>query len=656
MAPQHSKARPSRAARFESAGAMRVTQLSSRRLLRAAAGLAIAASPAATTHADVVSAFFLNSSTYSYKNLHMPDIDQRRSALPNNGAMYCVPTATFNIFAYAANHGFPDAAPEPGNWQNSLYIQASLWLVLLGGWMDTDPVDGTNGSGTRAGLDEMLESAPLLKRIHKGRSSTFTPTAGKLANYACGGWMMSFLYGKYEQVGTQGGVPVLDRVGGHAVTLTRLFRSSDQWILRYRDPADDESLSTQSTFKNTARSPWNLTAFYGGTSIENLRTMTAIFSTSGGTRVIDVLFGIRPMFGITFSNTGDTAGGGSVQVIDPIPFEGSQSAELQSISISPFLDVLDFDFDQDFQNALVITKSNVLAVPSRLRTLSLVDGTLTTLAPSPSNVLRFATSRLGHIYAFDTSDTLHKLRDDGTPVADTNAIPEPTDVAVQDGDDTVWVLSVPERKIVKLWNDFSETLLTVNVPTSVPMIGDGELRIHPITGHPWFVTDANDTLYGISIGATGAPTVHTFSSPALTNVDSFSFGDDAELFVTGGGLIKVLEPTSNTSWAIDPDHPFHGESGGTHLAMLRNSDNYDPIEHDGPEWRNLTKAELEENGPFVGDCAGDLNGDDVIDGADVGLLLAQWGPGGSGLPDIDQDGDVDGGDLGLLLSEWGSCP
>lgn len=620
------------------------------------AAAALALGGAALANADVVNSVYIASNLYDYKNLHMPDLDQRRSALPNDGAMYCVPTAAMNLFIYAANHGFPDFGPSPGNWQSNFYIQASLWLVLMGDWMNTDPVDGTGGSGTRAGLDEMLESAPYLKRVHKGRSSSFTPSAHKLAHYACSGWMMSFVYGKYQQVGTQSGLPVLDRVGGHAVTLTRLYRVGDDWILRYRDPADDSaSLSTQSTFKNTSRSPWTLTAFYGGTSFENLRAMTAIFSTSGGTRVIDVLYGIRPLFGITFANTGDSGGGGTLEVIDPIPFEGTPSSELSSFSISPFVDVLDVDFDPDFQDAMIISKSNVLVSPARLRRLSLIDGSITTLTPSPNNVVRFATSRLGHIFAFDTSDTLHKLLDDGTPIADTTAIPEPTDVAVQDGDDSVWVLSVPDRKLVKLFNDFSETLLTINVPTSVPMLGDGELRIHPETGTPWFVTDANDTMYGLKMEATGALTVHTFASPALAQVDSFSFGDDAELFVTGDGSVKVLSPTSDTSWAINPSHPFHGQPGGTHLAMLRSTDNYDEVEHSGPEWRNLTLAELEENGPFVGDCASDLNGDDMVDGADVGLLLAAWGSTAGGLPDIDQNGVVDGGDLGLLLGEWGFC-
>ena len=53
-------------------------------------------------------------------------------------------------------------------------------------------------------------------------------------------------------------------------------------------------------------------------------------------------------------------------------------------------------------------------------------------------------------------------------------------------------------------------------------------------------------------------------------------------------------------------------------------------------------------------CFGDLTGDGVIDGADMGMLLADWGADSNG--DLNNDGTTDGGDLGLLLSLWGSCP
>jgi|LauGreDrversion4_2_1035121.scaffolds.fasta_scaffold308262_2 formylglycine-generating enzyme required for sulfatase activity len=63
-------------------------------------------------------------------------------------------------------------------------------------------------------------------------------------------------------------------------------------------------------------------------------------------------------------------------------------------------------------------------------------------------------------------------------------------------------------------------------------------------------------------------------------------------------------------------------------------------------------------------CVADLNGDRIVNGADLGVLLNAWGPcpnGTSGCPgDLDSDGSVsgsvDGADLGILLAAWGNCP
>jgi hypothetical protein len=52
----------------------------------------------------------------------------------------------------------------------------------------------------------------------------------------------------------------------------------------------------------------------------------------------------------------------------------------------------------------------------------------------------------------------------------------------------------------------------------------------------------------------------------------------------------------------------------------------------------------------------DLNADGAVDGADLGVLLGDWGQ--TGAPgtlrsDLNADGRVDGADLGLLLAGWG---
>jgi hypothetical protein len=53
-------------------------------------------------------------------------------------------------------------------------------------------------------------------------------------------------------------------------------------------------------------------------------------------------------------------------------------------------------------------------------------------------------------------------------------------------------------------------------------------------------------------------------------------------------------------------------------------------------------------------CAADLDGDGAVGGADLGLLLGNWGLPGVG--DLNGSGAVDGADLGALLGKWGACP
>ena len=53
-------------------------------------------------------------------------------------------------------------------------------------------------------------------------------------------------------------------------------------------------------------------------------------------------------------------------------------------------------------------------------------------------------------------------------------------------------------------------------------------------------------------------------------------------------------------------------------------------------------------------CPADLDGDGVVGGGDLGLMLSAWGS-AEQQSDMDGDGVTSGGDLGLLLSAWGPC-
>jgi hypothetical protein len=55
-------------------------------------------------------------------------------------------------------------------------------------------------------------------------------------------------------------------------------------------------------------------------------------------------------------------------------------------------------------------------------------------------------------------------------------------------------------------------------------------------------------------------------------------------------------------------------------------------------------------------CLVDLNGDNVVNGIELAILLANWGtvPAGS-TGDVNSDGFVNGVDLATVLGAWGPC-
>ena len=85
-----------------------------------------------------------------------------------------------------------------------------------------------------------------------------------------------------------------------------------------------------------------------------------------------------------------------------------------------------------------------------------------------------------------------------------------------------------------------------------------------------------------------------------------------------------------------------------------------PFEVIGGFWAGVDQPDLPP-------CPSDLNGDSIVNGIDLGILLANWSipptapgcdgaPGPGGCPaDLNQDGLVNGIDLGILLANWGPC-
>ena len=101
-----------------------------------------------------------------------------------------------------------------------------------------------------------------------------------------------------------------------------------------------------------------------------------------------------------------------------------------------------------------------------------------------------------------------------------------------------------------------------------------------------------------------------------------------------------------------PDHLFAGAAATKGLVVSRSFTNHDPRLHDTEGW----KLQLDESDACPDDdCGlpGDLNGDNVVNGQDLGTLLAAWDT-DSEIADLDGDGRVGGPDLAILLGAYGN--
>ena len=116
----------------------------------------------------------------------------------------------------------------------------------------------------------------------------------------------------------------------------------------------------------------------------------------------------------------------------------------------------------------------------------------------------------------------------------------------------------------------------------------------------------------------------------------------ADYAFTGDGLIDDVQvwlddPKLNNGWVI------LGQEGTTKTARKFGSREY----FDASKQPTLVVTYEEAGG-----TPGDFNGDGKVDGADLGLLLAVWGPCDGCPEDMNGDGMVDGGDIGLMLANW----
>ncbi|MFO0962036.1 MAG: hypothetical protein U0625_03925 [Phycisphaerales bacterium] len=118
-----------------------------------------------------------------------------------------------------------------------------------------------------------------------------------------------------------------------------------------------------------------------------------------------------------------------------------------------------------------------------------------------------------------------------------------------------------------------------------------------------------------------------------------------------GYSLRFALDGAQVSGTISPSQAFLWEQFSTEVVAIDSVMEISIVNVSGITFPNdfmLDDLGLEDIG-----MGADLNGDGAVNGADLGLLLAAWGPcANECAADLDNDGAVTGSDLGVLLAGW----
>jgi hypothetical protein len=593
----------------------------------ALAAAAVCSNPATAS----VSFSYISDQLYSYEITHMTDLDQRRAAGPGvlglagDGSMYCVPTASMNLLMYAANHGFPGLSPGPGYWQSqSLYNAATLNLAVMGALMGTDPVDGTGGDGWLAGMQSWLGVySGLLTVTQNYASGMYSPRLTTMAKAAMNGGIVSFCYGRYEQVGSYSGLPLISRMGGHCITLAKATRSGASQIVWYRDPADDTAdLHSQSAFSSRSF-PIADRAYAGCASPTCVRIMSTFDQdfSDGLFRIIDSYVSLKPKFGLSYSNQDPLY---LLLVFRPIVLSGSVAAGLQEIPNPSGMPILDLAIDPDLEDLIVLTE-DAAGAPALTR-VDGVSGAGQVLTTIP-DARRMTFGRNRQLYMLAGRSVLCLDLERADPVVTSISSGFVMDnLTYDDSTDEVVVLAISGRRLLRFPADLAAGPVAITIPSDVPMAGDGSVTINPFDHKTWFVTEGSASLFGIEVSPTGEVTAEPISLPAVQSPTGIDADDAGHLFVSDQGHTVELAKGTDGRWAVVPDSEFAAFQVGPSVHITRSRTNFDPETMSGPPWFNLPAEEL-VLGTLVPDSVGDMNCDGALNAFDIDpFVLALTNP------------------------------
>jgi len=549
---------------------------------------------------------------------YVPDFDQKRIAdtgipgLPGNGGMYCVPTSVTNYFAYFANRGLPQPATlnGPRSWQlNSNYNQVTSTLATMGSLMNTSTANGTTGSGGKAGA-WLYQLTFAQNKVVVGHywcgGAGGCPGPAKFTTVRNLGGFVAACYGYYAESPTN----FFTRDGGHCITINGVDTCSSPQRIKFRDPADDVTNSTQSLFVTQTPTVTLVPGMFRGKATQSY-AFDARYKVNYGNalKFLDGWFVLFPMFALTTSQVFE----GQIQLVHAFQFQDSNLPAVQNLQAPAIAGAITgMVIHPQLLDYYYITRSPAPLNTSRLYHIDPVSGMSTELLQSASEIKHLAFSRHGELYTCDGS--VLKMFDVNGPSATLThslllpAVPDAIDY--DDDNDVLGVLmptGIASRHSLVRYPRTLGTSLSSNFLPSVPsLVGDIFISFNPADGSVAMCASGIANIYRFN--NLGNTALGPISLPPGTQPRGLTHGTDGHILYIGDGSVRELMPSAAGGWIPDPNSILAGRPSGPFFAMARSRTNHVPSLHEGPEWVNLPNVEVT---PGVPDCYANCDGSEV---------------------------------------------
>lgn len=538
--------------------------------------LTLVALAAATTNAQGI--FMSNGKHYIVHRDNIPDFDQRKMAdaangingLPNNGNMYCVPTATLNNLTYLANHGYPLLGAGSGDWSGSApiflsqYNHVTAYQHLLGVLFHTDADDGTGG------IKDYLQDH--LNSVYPGQfavtelypTGSFAPSVYDGAQAMLNGSLVNLAYGSYIKdygwnSATHGYDPYYFRVGGHIVTMVGATDWNGTINVSLHDPANpnDGNTTTQSAFTDDITNYQDFYARWGAT-LDIIKEDDKFFRTlqkldySGG--YLDNILKITPKFGYTFQNediifmtpNSPTDGRGRPERPPFTVIKTGIGRKIANLAMDPYSELVTF----------VAEDTNALF----------------TFDPVSKSVSRSIEVSKPRQVVYDEDGSLILLRDNQLDIYD-RLLHRQRNIGLQQRLDTIAYDQASHRvvgysrsaNVLVLFDKLLNRQGTIALPTTMPSLDLAQMFIGD-DGQVTILGKGSRVIVRVSFGRNGEPQVSQIPIPLeVSNPDGGYVDEDGRAFLAVDGSVMPLTADGH----LDRTSKFFGMPVGRSLQILR---------------------------------------------------------------------------------------